>query len=153
MCQPVLRPAVQFYVGCCGEEEAAQAVALANAVPGVRTVVNRMEIDRVGRPLGMRRPLDEDELESTFLHQEGRVGGMGRRRQGGETEPDRNDDSQANREDGIASHLIRTLACRLSAASSSSNSDPPPSSSAAAFPSSSRNFISTSERLIPVGLP
>lgn len=84
------------------EEEAERAVALANGIPGVRTVVNRMEIEDLGRQRGFRRPLDEDELEGTFVHQEARVGGMGRRRQGRETDPDRPDDSQYRREDALA---------------------------------------------------
>ncbi|HUE97525.1 MAG TPA: BON domain-containing protein [Longimicrobiaceae bacterium] len=84
------------------EEEAERAVALANRTPGVRTVVNRIEVDDVARRAPLRRPLDEDQLEGTFTRYEGRTGGMGRRRQGSGTEPDRMDDSQRQRENALA---------------------------------------------------
>jgi hypothetical protein len=84
------------------EDEAHRAVSLASRIPGVRTVVNRLEVEDLGeRPLGRRR-LDEEELEATFMHQEGRVGGMGRRRQSPLTDPDRPDDSQYRKERALA---------------------------------------------------
>lgn len=83
------------------EDEAERAVALANGIPGVRTVVNRMEVEDASHRARFRRPLDEDELESTFVHQ-GTRSGMGRRRQGASTDPDRRDDSQPQREDALA---------------------------------------------------
>jgi hypothetical protein len=84
------------------EEEAERAVNLANRIPGVHTVVNRMEVESSGhRPSG-RRPLDEDQLNGTFIHHEARVGGMGRRRQGVSTDPDRRDDSQHMGEQALA---------------------------------------------------
>jgi hypothetical protein len=80
------------------EDEAQRAVNLASRIPGVRTVVNRLEIDDLDRRPGPRRTLDEDDLGGTFRHQEGRVGGMGRRRQSIMTDPDRPDDSQHRKE-------------------------------------------------------
>lgn len=85
------------------ESEADRAVSLANATDGVTTVVNRLEVEEAGRAVGIRgvggpsTPAD-----STFVHYEGRVGGMGRRRQGPQTDPDRPDDSQALREEALA---------------------------------------------------
>lgn len=77
------------------EEEAEQAVRLASGVRGVRTVVNRMEIEDEARHLeSTRRRLDEEGSGLTSLqHGTARVGGMGNRRQGRETDPDRPDDS------------------------------------------------------------
>ncbi len=83
------------------EEEAERAVSVARRVPGVDTVVNRLDIQEHGHTITRRR-LDPDDLEATFAHQEARVGGMGRRRQGLETEPDRPDDSQRMREGALA---------------------------------------------------
>lgn len=84
------------------EEEASRAVTLARRIPGVETVVNRLEIE----DLAPRRIIREEEGGSTFSetfgHQEGRVGGMGRRRQGNETDPGRPDDSQSMRERALA---------------------------------------------------
>lgn len=85
------------------EEEAVRAVALANRITGVRTVVRRLDVEEGGRRvLGARRDLDPEDLEATFARLEGRVGGMGRRRQGAQTEPDRRDDSQHMRENALA---------------------------------------------------
>lgn len=79
------------------DAEAKRAVALANAVPGVRTVVNRLVIDT-----GAPRTTTEPRRRATFSYAEGRVGGMGRRRQSPETDPDRPDDSQKLRDDALA---------------------------------------------------
>lgn len=84
------------------EDEAERAVALANRIPGVRTVVNRLEVEDLIRRAAFRRPLEGSTGEGTFTHQEARVGGMGRRRQGSSTDPDRKDDSQHHREDALA---------------------------------------------------
>ncbi len=83
------------------EEEAQRAVNLAGRVPGVETVVNRLNVEETGR-VSTRRRLDEDELQGTFGPSAGRVGGMGRRRQSPETEPERPDDSQRMRESALA---------------------------------------------------
>ncbi|MQA90919.1 MAG: BON domain-containing protein [Gemmatimonas sp.] len=84
------------------ESEAEQAVSLANMTEAVRTVVNRLEIEEQTRRGGWRQKLSREDLDSTFQHQEGRTGGMGRRRQSSETDPDRPDDSQARRGDALA---------------------------------------------------
>lgn len=79
------------------DAESKRAMALANAVPGVRTVVNRLVIETRAP-----RSRTEPSRRTTFSYTEGRVGGMGRRRQGLETDPDRPDDSQKLREDALA---------------------------------------------------
>jgi hypothetical protein len=80
------------------QDEADLAVRLARRVPGVETVVNRMEVEedrprrRGGRDYG-------DAAEVTRMAEwTGRNSGMGRRRQGSQTEPDRTDDSRNQRE-------------------------------------------------------
>jgi len=80
------------------EEEAHRAVSFASRIPGVRTVVNRLEVDDLDRRPSPRKPLVDEDLGGTFRHQEGRVGGMGRRRQSIMTDPDRPDDSQQRKE-------------------------------------------------------
>lgn len=76
------------------EEEAHRAVRIANAVAGVDTVVNRMEVEDEIRHLSQaRRRLEEDVSGLSALHHtHGRTGGMGSRRQGHQTDPDRTDD-------------------------------------------------------------
>lgn len=80
------------------DEEAQRAVRLANRVPGVRTVVNRLDVEslapRAGRPLA--------DSDAGGIQQDGRVGGMGRRRQSLATDPDQPDDSQQRRENALA---------------------------------------------------
>jgi hypothetical protein len=83
------------------EEEAQRAVSVARRVPGVLTVVNRIEAG-TGGSSRLGRRLDIEDVGATFTHQEGRVGGMGRRRQSAETEPERPDDSQRRREGALA---------------------------------------------------
>ena len=84
-------------------EEADRATRVANGVAGVETVVNRMGVEAGGRPAartpaaGSRRP-----AASARSTTDARVGGMGRRRQGRETDPDRPDDSQAMELDALA---------------------------------------------------
>lgn len=84
------------------QAEAQRAVGLANGIAGVRTVVNRLEVKAAEAQTGFHPRIQFDEDRSTFGHQEGRVGGMGRRRQGFVTEPDRPDDSQKLREEALA---------------------------------------------------
>jgi hypothetical protein len=85
------------------EEESQRAVSLASRLPGVQTVVNRLEVEELGRrSTGIRRPLDVDDEEGTFAPLSARGGGMGRRRQGRQTDPDQFDDSQPHREDALA---------------------------------------------------
>jgi hypothetical protein len=79
------------------DAESKRAVALANAVPGVRTVVNRLVVES-----GAVRVRTAPARRATFSYTEGRVGGMGRRRQSPGTDPDRPDDSQKLRDDALA---------------------------------------------------
>ena len=77
------------------EEEADRAVRSASGVQGVRTVVNRMEIEDESRQLRAARLRVEDGGSTGSLqHGTSRVGGMGTRRQGRDTDPDRPDDSR-----------------------------------------------------------
>ena len=78
------------------EEESDRAVQLARRIPGVNTVINRLDIeDEVRRLEQTRRRIGEegDGIDS-LQHGMARTGGMGSRRQGRETDPDRTDDSQ-----------------------------------------------------------
>lgn len=74
-------------------DEVDRAVRLASRVPGVNTVVNRMEIEDELRNLRESRDRFDDEGD-TELGWTGRMVGMGRRRQGRDTDPGRPDDSQ-----------------------------------------------------------
>ena len=80
------------------EEEADRAVHLANSIAGVNTVVNRLDVETEARYRARHRmQADDDEEEDEFEGSEwtGRMVGMSRRRQGRQTDPDQNDDSQA----------------------------------------------------------
>jgi hypothetical protein len=72
--------------------ESDRAVRVASGVGGVRTVVNRLAVEDEtrGRPRAGMAAGGENALQRDT----GRTGGMGRRRQGRETDPDRPDDSQ-----------------------------------------------------------
>ena len=85
------------------EEEADRAVHLANSIPGVTTVVNRLDVETEARYRERNRHVageadegDEAEEGDEFEGSEwtGRMIGMSRRRQGRQTDPDRTDDSQ-----------------------------------------------------------
>lgn len=78
------------------DEEADRAVRLANAIPGVRTVVNRLEVEEESRARdATRRSLEEEGGNVTSIQRGvARTGGMGARRQSRTTDPDRTDDSQ-----------------------------------------------------------
>lgn len=76
------------------EDEADRAVRVANGVEGVRTVVNRMEIEDESRQIEAVRRRVEEGSNGAIQHGTARTGGMGSRRQGSETDPDRPDDSQ-----------------------------------------------------------
>lgn len=81
-------------------EEAERAVALARRVEGVETVVNRMDVEdalRRGRGAGN----DTEGETMTGGEWTGREIGMGRRRQGHETDPDRTDESRHRRDDAL----------------------------------------------------
>ena len=75
-------------------DEAERAVRVAQRVDGVDTVVNRMEVEEDARRL---HPRDDDEAEADAeeaTEWTGRNVGMGRRRQGRQTDPSRSDDSR-----------------------------------------------------------
>lgn len=79
------------------EGEADHAVAVANAIPGVRTVVNRMDIESAAR----RRGREARAQTGDGARWSGRGVGMDPRRQGRETDPGRPDDSQPQREGAL----------------------------------------------------
>jgi hypothetical protein len=81
--------------------EAAHAVAVAQGVEGVATVVNRMEIEDERGRLHPRFDTDEGGFEMSGAEWTGNQSGMGRRRQGSDTDPARPDDSQFQREEAI----------------------------------------------------
>ncbi len=84
------------------DEEGEHAVRVANGVPGVSTVVNRMELESELQRL--ERTRGRFEAGNAGLNEwawQGRNVGMGRRRQGMETEPDRPDDSQAQKDEAL----------------------------------------------------
>ena len=80
--------------------EAQLAVHTAQAVPNVETVVNRLEIEN---DIARRSVRGNQGTGGAMAGSEysGNVSGMGRRRQGSDTEPDRTDDSQHIRETSI----------------------------------------------------
>lgn len=84
------------------EREARHAVEVANRVHGVKTVINRMRLDDGSDDGHLLDEMDREGRSSTFIHSEGRVGGMGRRRQSWDTDPMRPDDSQEHRQDALA---------------------------------------------------
>ncbi|MEW5931164.1 MAG: BON domain-containing protein [Gemmatimonadota bacterium] len=75
------------------DDEADRAVRLAQRVDGVDTVVNRLDVDDDGHRRG-RSPLRDDDAARRETEWTGLNIGMGRRRQGRETDPDRSDDSR-----------------------------------------------------------
>jgi hypothetical protein len=84
-------------------DEARHAVAVAQAVPGVGTVINRMEIEDERERLHPRADYGDDFDEDDEMSTEwtGNRSGMGSRRQGRETDPARSDDSHSHREFAI----------------------------------------------------
>jgi hypothetical protein len=84
------------------DEEADLAVRIANGVPGVQTVVNRMEIETEARARdSTRRRFESGDPALAQSRWEGRRVGMGRMRQGRQTEPDRPDDSQKHEDKAL----------------------------------------------------
>lgn len=83
------------------ESEADHAVAVASAIPGVRTVVNRMDVESAARRSRRLAGTDDSPRWS------GRGVGMDSRRQGRETDPDRPDDSQHQREEALEGADLR----------------------------------------------
>ncbi|MGH7458580.1 MAG: BON domain-containing protein [Longimicrobiaceae bacterium] len=85
------------------EDESAVAVSTARGVEGVETVVNRMDVQSEMVHLEeVRRRLEDRDPALAESGWEGRRVGMGRMRQGPQTEPDRPDDSQKLRERALA---------------------------------------------------
>jgi hypothetical protein len=83
-------------------DQAHRAVSVARSVPGVETVVNRMDIESERERLHPRVETDDDEgFEMSGAEWTGNQSGMGRRRQGSDTDPDRPDDSRQQREEAI----------------------------------------------------
>lgn len=82
------------------QEAAGRAAAVAQRVAGVHTVVNRLVVERVEQQLEeTRRRYGEGDPELRARRWDGVSSGMGRQRQGADTDPDRTDDSQAAIED------------------------------------------------------
>lgn len=80
-------------------DQAHRAVLVAQGVEGVETVVNRMEIEDERERLHPRDDSDEGiEMSGEWT---GHQSGMGSRRQGDQTDPDRRDDSHVMREDSL----------------------------------------------------
>lgn len=85
------------------EEEAQRAVRVARRIPGVQTVVNRLDLEADSRHTNLTRGRldladEDDDTELSEWNWQGRRVGMGRRRQGRETEPRDRDDSRHLRE-------------------------------------------------------
>jgi BON domain len=78
--------------------EAARAVQLAREVDGVETVVNRMDVEEPRPRRGGTASGDEGMTGGEWT---GREVGMGRRRQGHETDPDRPDDSRQQKTEAL----------------------------------------------------
>jgi hypothetical protein len=82
-------------------EEAQRAMSVAHGVEGVETVVNRMEIEAERGRLHPRDDFDAEGLKMSGAEWTGHQSGMGRRRQGSDTDPARPDDSQFQREEAL----------------------------------------------------
>jgi osmotically-inducible protein OsmY len=86
-------------------DEATRAVRMAQGVSGVETVIDRMEVESdLTRMPARGNPAQGGMMSGTEYS--GGTSGMGRRRQGSDTDPDQRDDSQAIRE-GSLEHTDR----------------------------------------------
>ena len=75
------------------DDEARRVVALAQSVPGVRTVLNRMDVEELeGRLAQTRQRYDDGDPALHETHWYGVRVGTGSRRQGRSTDPDQRDD-------------------------------------------------------------
>lgn len=85
------------------EEEAERAVRLARRIPGVVTVVNRLDLEGEARRLERTRGRLEETGSGVGSLQHGmaRTGGMGSRRQGRETDPQTSDDSHKQEHEAL----------------------------------------------------
>ena len=82
------------------DEESQHAVTLTRGVPGVETVVNRLDLrERVEQLEESRRRLERGDDDLTEARWEGQRVGTGRRRQGTSAEFDRHADPKPNLED------------------------------------------------------
>ena len=99
----VLRPGLIELSGRVPDQDAAgRAAEVAQRVAGVHTVVNRLTAEQVERKLEVtRRRHDQGYPELRASGWEGMRSGMGARRQGEQTDPDRGDDSASMKEDAI----------------------------------------------------
>ena len=79
-------------------DEARHAVSTAQRLPGVETVVSRLEIEN---DIAYNSARTNQEGAMGGREYSGNVSGMGRRRQGSQTDPDQTDDSQHIRETSI----------------------------------------------------
>lgn len=93
----IARGIVELSGSVGSEEEAEHAVRLANRLPQVHTVVNRLTVRGRVREMATAG-LGLDETEGGGYGWTGRNIGMGRRRQGRQTDPSRPDDSQPQTE-------------------------------------------------------
>jgi hypothetical protein len=83
------------------EEEADRAVHLANSVRGVRTVVNRLDVETEARYRERHRQQIEDDEGVEGTEWTGRMVGMSRRRQGRQTEKRETSDGQEQRTEAL----------------------------------------------------
>jgi hypothetical protein len=86
------------------QEEADHAVHLANSIDGVRTVVNRLDVESEARyreRTGLEDADAEDEDDFEGSEWTGRIVGMNRRRQGRQTEKRPKDDAQPQAEKAL----------------------------------------------------
>jgi hypothetical protein len=100
-----LGPGLIELTGTVPDEAAAtRAAEVAQRVDGVHTVVNRLTVEVLEQHLAEnRRRRETGAAELNARGWEGVGSGMGARRQGEETDPNRDDDSQAMTEDAIGS--------------------------------------------------
>ncbi len=80
-----------------GRDALRLALSVAQALDGVQTVINRIEVERGGERWALD-PEDVDHARPSGSEWTGMRGGMGSRRQARGTDPDRTDDSQHQRE-------------------------------------------------------
>ncbi|HEX2076216.1 MAG TPA: BON domain-containing protein [Longimicrobium sp.] len=82
-------------------DESHRAMEVARRVDGVETVVNRMEIESERERLHPRFDTSDEGFQMSGAEWTGNQSGMGRRRQGHETDPARPDDSHYQREEAL----------------------------------------------------
>jgi hypothetical protein len=80
-------------------DEATHAVTITRGVPGVETVVNRLDVRLAGSEESMEEIDDDPSVPTPGGRWEGQQVGTGRRRQGNSSEPDRHADPKPELED------------------------------------------------------